>query len=94
MSDRPLTAGEKALWQKFIETVKPLDQARVSRVKAMPVAKTLRNIPGPITARTFGGEPSGAVPLKDQVAVPTKHGLDGQLGSAPDQRRGAAGRDD
>ncbi len=77
MSDRPLTAGEKALWQKFIETVKPLDRARVGRVKSIPVAKKLRDIAGPITAQTFGGKPSIAVPLKNQSPVPTKHGLDG-----------------
>ena len=77
MSDRPLTAGEKALWQKFIESVKPLDQTRVSRAKSLPVAKKLRVVPGPITAQTFGGKPSAAVPLKNQIPVPTKHGLDG-----------------
>lgn len=77
MADRPLTAGEKALWQKFIESVEPLDQSRMSRVKSLPVAKRLRQVPGPITAETFGGKSSPAVPLKDQVAVPTKHGLDG-----------------
>ena len=49
----------------------------MSRVKSLPVAKRLRQVPGPITAETFGGKSSSAVPLKDQVAVPTKHGLDG-----------------
>ncbi len=77
MSDRPLTAGEKALWQKFIETVKPLDQSRVSRVNALPVARKMRAISGPITAVSFGGSMPAAVPLKDQIAVPAKHGLDG-----------------
>jgi DNA-nicking Smr family endonuclease len=78
MSDRPLTAGEKALWQKFIESVEPLDQARLRRVKSLPAAKTLRQVPGAITAETFGGNSHAAVPLKDQVAVPTRHGLDGK----------------
>jgi DNA-nicking Smr family endonuclease len=77
MSDRPLTAGEKALWQKVIETVEPLDQARVSRVKALPVAKKLPERRGPITAETFGGASTKAIPLRDQVAVPEKAGLDG-----------------
>ena len=78
MSDRPLTAGEKALWQKFIETVKPLDHKRVSRVNALPVAKRLSEVNAPITAQTFGGDPGKAIPLREQVAVPQKHGLDGQ----------------
>lgn len=77
MADRPLTAGEKALWQKVIETVEPLDQARVSRVKALPVAKKLPERRGPITAETFSGASTKAIPLRDQVAVPEKAGLDG-----------------
>jgi len=77
MSDRPLTAGEKALWQKFIETVKPLDQGRVKRVESLPVAKKRVQDAGPITAEHFGGQPSKAVPLRDQKPVPTRHGLDG-----------------
>lgn len=76
MSDRPLTAGEKALWQKFIETVEPLDQGRVKRIESLPVAKWPRDISGPITAESFGGK-SAAVPLRDQKPVPTRHGLDG-----------------
>lgn len=77
MSDRPLTAGEKALWQKVIASVEPLDQARISRVKALPVAKKLPERPGPITAETFGGTPARAIPLKDQTPIPEKSGLDG-----------------
>lgn len=77
MADRPLTAGEKALWQKVIETVKPLDQARVSRVKALPVAKKLPEVRGPITAESFGGVSAKAIPLNQQTAVPHKAGLDG-----------------
>lgn len=77
MADRPLTAGEKALWQKVIETVKPLDQARVSRVKALPVAKKLPEVRGPITAESFGGVSGKAIPLNQQTAVPHKAGLDG-----------------
>ena len=77
MSDRPLTAGEKALWQKVIETVKPLDEERVSRVKALPVAKKLPLQRGPITAESFGGISSKAIPLREQVAIPEKAGLDG-----------------
>ncbi|WP_321326771.1 Smr/MutS family protein [uncultured Parasphingorhabdus sp.] len=77
MPDRPLTAGEKALWQKFIESVEPLDQGRVKRVENLPVARRPRDISGPITAESFGGKPAKAVPLRDQKPVPTKHGLDG-----------------
>ncbi|MBF6601773.1 MAG: Smr/MutS family protein, partial [Sphingorhabdus sp.] len=77
MADRPLTASEKALWQKVIETVKPLDQARVSRVKALPVAKKLPEVRGPITAESFGGVSAKAIPLNQQTAVPHKAGLDG-----------------
>ena len=75
MSDRPLTAGEKALWQKFIETVEPLDQGRLKRVESLPVARKPRDLSGPITAESFGGK--SAVPLRDQKPVPTRHGLDG-----------------
>jgi DNA-nicking Smr family endonuclease len=75
MSDRPLTAGEKALWQKFIETVEPLDQGRLKRVEGLPVASKRRDLSGPITAESFGGK--SAVPLRDQKPVPTRHGLDG-----------------
>ena len=75
MSDRPLTAGEKALWQKFIETVEPLDQGRVKRIDSLPVQKKLRQPAGPITAATFGS-PGKAVPLKDQQPVPERTGLD------------------
>jgi len=78
MADRPLSAGEKALWQKFIESVEPLDRARVKRIDALPVLKKLRDNQSPITAQTFGGSPSAAVPLRDQKPVPTKHGLDGR----------------
>jgi DNA-nicking Smr family endonuclease len=74
MSDRPLTAGEKALWQKFIETVEPLDQGRLKRVENLPVARKPRDQSGPITAESFGGK--SAVPLRDQKPVPTRHGLD------------------
>ena len=77
MSDRPLTAGEKALWQKFIESVEPLDESRTRRIAALPVAKSLRDRSGPITAESFGGKPSAAVPLRDQKPLPTRHGLDG-----------------
>lgn len=77
MSDRPLTAGEKALWQRFIETVEPLDQGRVKRIESLPVAKRSRDISGPITAESFGGKSTTAVPLRDQKPVPTRHGLDG-----------------
>ncbi|HEY9091394.1 Smr/MutS family protein [Parasphingorhabdus sp.] len=77
MADRPLTAGEKALWQKVIETVKPLDQARVSRVKALPVAKKLPEVRGPITAESFGGASAKAIPLHQQSAISEKAGLDG-----------------
>ncbi|MEW4468651.1 Smr/MutS family protein [Parasphingorhabdus sp. JC815] len=77
MADRPLTAGEKALWQKLIETVEPLDPGRVRRVKALPVAKKLPEVRGPITTETFGGPPAKAIPLRQQVAVPEKAGLDG-----------------
>ena len=77
MSDRPLTAGEKALWQKFIESVQPLDQGRVKRIESLPVAKKPLNITGPITAEYFGGQAAKAVPLRDQQPVPTRHGLDG-----------------
>ena len=77
MADRPLTAGEKALWQKFIESVEPLDQARVKRIDSLPVAKRSRDLSGPITAESFGGKPGAAVPLRDQKPVPTRHGLDG-----------------
>ena len=77
MADRPLTASEKALWQKVIETVKALDQARVSRVKALPVAKKLPEVRGPITAESFGGVSAKAIPLNQQTAVPHKAGLDG-----------------
>lgn len=78
MADRPLSAGEKALWQKFIESVEPLDRARVKRIDALPVLKKLRDNQSPITAQTFGDSPSAAVPLRDQKPVPTKHGLDGR----------------
>ena len=77
MSDRPLTAGEKALWQKFIESVEPLDQGRVKRIDSLPVAKRPRDISGPITAASFGGASAQTVPLRDQKPVPTRHGLDG-----------------
>lgn len=77
MSDRPLTAGEKALWQKLVETVEPLDQKRVRRLDSLPVAKKLREVKGPITAATFGGSPHRAIPLKDQAPIPDKAGLDG-----------------
>ncbi|VAV98132.1 hypothetical protein MNBD_ALPHA04-826, partial [hydrothermal vent metagenome] len=77
MSDRPLSAGEKALWQKFIETVKPLDRARVGRVETISVARKPGEISEPITVKTFGGKPLAAVPLNDQIAIPTKLGLDG-----------------
>lgn len=76
MSDRPLSAGEKALWQKFIETVEPLDAARVKRIDSMPVQKRLPEVKGPITAATFGGT-AKAVPLNDQKPVPETAGLDG-----------------
>lgn len=76
MSDRPLSAGEKALWLKFIETVEPLDQVRMRRIDALPVQKKLPEVKGPITAATFGGV-ARAVPLKDQRPVPEKAGLDG-----------------
>lgn len=84
MSDRPLTAGEKALWQKVIETVKPLDQEHVSRVKALPVAKklpaanTMHAVSGPITAQSFGGKPVKSIPLSQQQPVPHTAGLDGR----------------
>lgn len=77
MADRPLTAGEKALWQKVIETVKPLDKARVSRIKALPVAKKLPEVHGPITAESFGGVSGKAIPLRQQTPIPDKAGLDG-----------------
>lgn len=77
MSDRPLTAGEKALWQKFIETVEPLDQGRLKRAESLPVARRPRDLTGPITAESFGGKSKSAVPLRDQKPVPTSHGLDG-----------------
>ncbi|WP_417620932.1 Smr/MutS family protein [Parasphingorhabdus sp.] len=77
MSDRPLTAGEKALWQKFVESVEPLDRNRLKRVQSLPVAKKLRNIAGPITAEDFGGQAAKSVPLREQKPVPTRHGLDG-----------------
>lgn len=77
MSDRPLTAGEKALWQKFIATVEPLDQGRLKRIDALPVVRKSRDLAGPITAESFGGKPGTAVPLRDQKPVPTSHGLDG-----------------
>ncbi|MEL6875918.1 MAG: DNA mismatch repair protein MutS, partial [Pseudomonadota bacterium] len=77
MSDRPLTAGEKALWQKLVETVEPLDQKRVRRLESLPVAKKLREVRGPVTAATFGGSPHRAIPLKDQTPIPDKAGLDG-----------------
>jgi len=77
MADRPLTAGEKALWQKFIESVEPLDQGRLKRIESLPVAKRPRDISGPITAESFGGKSTKAVPLRDQKPVPTRHGLDG-----------------
>jgi DNA-nicking Smr family endonuclease len=77
MSDRPLTAGEKALWQKFIETVKPLDQGRLKRIESLPVAMRSRDLSSPITAESFGGKSVIAVPLRDQKPVPTRHGLDG-----------------
>ena len=82
MSDRPLTAGEKALWQKFIETVEPLDRGRLSRVKALPVAKIQPELRGPITAQTFGApplfapNPKSGVP-KQQPGPSHSHGLDG-----------------
>ncbi len=75
MSDRPLTAGEKALWQKLIATVEPLDQGRVKRIDSLPVQKKLPDIKGTITAATFGG-PGTAVPLRDQKPVPVRAGLD------------------
>lgn len=83
MSDRPLTAGEKALWQKLVATVEPLDQKRVRRLDSLPVAKKLpvrkrQDVKGAITAATFGGTPHRAIPLKDQVAIPDKAGLDGR----------------
>ncbi|MEO9599323.1 Smr/MutS family protein [Parasphingorhabdus sp.] len=77
MSDRPLTAGEKALWQKLIATVEPLDRDRLRRVEALPVRSKPRDIAGPITAEYFGGQAAKAVPLRDQKPVPTQHGLDG-----------------
>lgn len=77
MADRPLTAGEKALWQKFIESVEPLDQGRLERAENLPVAKRPRDLSGPITAESFGGKSVAAVPLRDQKPVPTRHGLDG-----------------
>ncbi len=76
MSDRPLSAGEKALWQKFIETVEPLDQGRVKRIDSLPVQKRLPELRGPITAATFGGV-AKAVPLRDQKPVSETAGLDG-----------------
>lgn len=75
MADRPLTAGEKALWRKVIETVEPLDRASIKRIDDLPVARKLRDQSGPITAESFGGK--SAVPLRDQKPVPTRHGLDG-----------------
>lgn len=77
MADRPLTAGEKALWQKVIETVEPLDKHSIKRIDALPVARRPRDLSGPITAESFGGKSTGAVPLRDQKPVPTRHGLDG-----------------
>jgi len=75
VADRPLTAGEKALWQKVIETVEPLDRESIKRVDDLPVARKPRDPSGPITAESFGGK--SAVPLRDQKPVPTRHGLDG-----------------
>lgn len=77
MADRPLTVGEKALWQKVIETVEPLDKASIQRIERLPVAKKPRDLQGPITAESFGGKPGMAVPLREQKPVPTRHGLDG-----------------
>ena len=77
MADRPLTAGEKALWQKVIETVEPLDKGSIQRIERLPVARKPRDLQGPITAESFGGKPGAAVPLRDQKPVPTRHGLDG-----------------
>ncbi|MEH6789791.1 Smr/MutS family protein [Parasphingorhabdus sp.] len=77
MADRPLTAGEKALWQKVIETVEPLEKESVKRIERLPVARRPRDLSGPITAESFGGQSAGAVPLRDQKPVPTRHGLDG-----------------
>tara|TARA_R110000824_G_scaffold50236_1_gene140504 strand:- start:314 stop:874 length:561 start_codon:yes stop_codon:yes gene_type:complete len=77
MADRPLTAGEKALWQKFIETVEPLDRTRLKRIEQLPVARRPRDLSGPITAESFGGKSEAAIPLRDQKPVPTRHGLDG-----------------
>ncbi len=77
MADRPLTAGEKALWQKVIETVEPLDKASVKRIERLPVARRPQEVQGPITAESFGGKPGTAVPLRAQKPVPTRHGLDG-----------------
>lgn len=77
MADRPLTAGEKALWQKVIETVEPLDKASVRRIERLPVARKTGNPSGPIIAESFGGKSTAAVPLRDQKPVPTRHGLDG-----------------
>lgn len=82
MSGRPLTSGEKEMWQRLIATVKPLDQDRLRRVSALPVATKLREAARPITAASFGGvTPAGlpsAIPLREQQPVPTRHGLDGQ----------------
>ena len=77
MADRPLTAGEKALWQKVIETVEPLDKASIQRIERLPVAKKPRDLQGPIAAESFGGKPGMSVPLREQKPVPTRHGLDG-----------------
>ena len=81
MSDRPLTAGEKALWQRFIETVTPLDEKRVRRIKALPVSKKLPETQRPITAETFGGKPAQSFHHQSRHPIPSNTpsnaGLDG-----------------
>jgi len=83
MSDRPLTVGEKALWQKFIETVTPLEQVRVKRVAPSP--KT--NEPARISIKSVAlappklsglGKASPQKPAQPRQKTNQHGGLDGR----------------
>ena len=77
MSDRPLSAGEKALWQKFIETVEPLDGTRPKRVKTDFDAHESVMRSDDMIVPSGAKKPIQAVPLRDQKPLPDRHGLDG-----------------